>query len=266
MQRVATLDFFRFIAAVGVMLYHFAVYDSEGSILYLGTRHFELFVDFFFILSGFVIAYTYGEKIFCLSDVLRFLQRRLARVYPLHIATLAAYVCIGLSAYVLKLDVKEARADFSFLPQQILLIHSWGTTTANGGNHYLVLGLFVLTVALTAMGEKGGAHSILQSRICRTLGDVSYSIYMIHPLVSGVMLAIVWRHFHGSDFFPFEIYCGFVALLVVGLAIVTYSLFEKPMRERFSTKPATNAGPILSAVVQAGKNLDVQSLTVHHSG
>jgi peptidoglycan/LPS O-acetylase OafA/YrhL len=135
-----------------------------------------------------------------------------------------------------------------------------------GGNHYLVLGLFVLTVALTAMGEKGGAHSILQSRICRTLGDVSYSIYMIHPLVSGVMLAIVWRHFHGSDFFPFEIYCGFVALLVVGLAIVTYSLFEKPMRERFSTKPATNAGPILSAVVQAGKNLDVQSLTVHHSG
>ncbi len=53
-------------------------------------------VSFFFVLSGFIIAYNYQEKLLVKSTAKRtFWIARIARIYPLHLLTLLIAVCIG---------------------------------------------------------------------------------------------------------------------------------------------------------------------------
>src|SRR5216683_6021851 len=55
-----------------------------------------LFVDFFFVLSGFVIAASYGRKIVDGYSIGKFMFLRLGRLYPLHAFMLLAYLCIAI--------------------------------------------------------------------------------------------------------------------------------------------------------------------------
>lgn len=87
-------------------------------------------VDGFFVLSGFVLAHVAYD---CLrSDrfaVLPFLQRRLARLYPLHLATLCAYLAVlAAAALIGRAPNDPGRYDLSALPANLLLVHAWGTT------------------------------------------------------------------------------------------------------------------------------------------
>lgn len=53
-------------------------------------------VSFFFVLSGFIIAYNYQEKLLTKSTTKRtFWIARIARIYPLHLLTLLIAACIG---------------------------------------------------------------------------------------------------------------------------------------------------------------------------
>jgi peptidoglycan/LPS O-acetylase OafA/YrhL len=53
------------------------------------TKGLSLFVDLFFVMSGFIIAAIYGAKVGTPSGYAKFLQRRVARLVPLHWLTLA---------------------------------------------------------------------------------------------------------------------------------------------------------------------------------
>ena len=54
-----------------------------------------MFVDFFFVLSGFVIAARYQERLSAaLISVADFLELRLGRLYPLHLFTLLGMMVI----------------------------------------------------------------------------------------------------------------------------------------------------------------------------
>ena len=53
-------------------------------------RNGGLFVDFFFVLSGFVIAATYGDRLAQGFSLLRYAVLRLGRVWPLHIVMVLA--------------------------------------------------------------------------------------------------------------------------------------------------------------------------------
>ena len=75
------LDGLRGIAAVSVVIFHFmeiAVPDYTQSFI----AHAYLAVDFFFCLSGFVIAYAYDDKLIKMG-VLNFFTLRLLRLHPL---------------------------------------------------------------------------------------------------------------------------------------------------------------------------------------
>jgi peptidoglycan/LPS O-acetylase OafA/YrhL len=54
-------------------------------------------VDFFFVLSGFVIASAYQARIAGWVDFARFTVRRLGRLYPLHLFILGLYVLLELN-------------------------------------------------------------------------------------------------------------------------------------------------------------------------
>ncbi len=91
-MRFSVLDSWRGLCALWVALYHFRVVGhlSENWV----TRHGFIAVDFFFTLSGFVIAHAYGESLNSFADRVRFFIRRFGRLYPLHIATLAVVVAM----------------------------------------------------------------------------------------------------------------------------------------------------------------------------
>lgn len=88
--RFEALDSLRGICALLVALFHL---KSSGYIAQLDfIKHAWLFVDFFFVLSGFVIAASYAERLRNGYSVARFMALRLGRVYPLHVFVLAIYV------------------------------------------------------------------------------------------------------------------------------------------------------------------------------
>lgn len=59
-------------------------------------QHSYLFVDYFFVLSGFVIAHAYAGRLQAPRDAGRFMVRRLGRVWPLHVLMLGAFVGLEL--------------------------------------------------------------------------------------------------------------------------------------------------------------------------
>lgn len=89
--RYEILDGLRGVAAIIVLLYHHAEIFGPDPIT-RGLNHGYLAVDFFFILSGFVIGYAYDDRWDRMS-VWGFFKRRLVRLHPMIIfATLFCMV------------------------------------------------------------------------------------------------------------------------------------------------------------------------------
>jgi peptidoglycan/LPS O-acetylase OafA/YrhL len=79
----------RGMAALLVVIYHFGAPVEV-------FRTFYLFVDLFFILSGFIIYRAYENDLQTRDRVARFVLLRLGRIYPLHICALFLYVaCVN---------------------------------------------------------------------------------------------------------------------------------------------------------------------------
>ena len=85
-----TLDSWRGIAALLVALFHLNLYSAIYPLDFV--RNGYLFVDFFFVLSGFVITYSYGDRLKTLDDLGAFAIRRFGRLWPLHVVVLLAFV------------------------------------------------------------------------------------------------------------------------------------------------------------------------------
>ncbi|PRM91596.1 acyltransferase [Arcobacter cryaerophilus gv. occultus] len=79
-QRFLVLDSFRGIAAICVVIFHMHIIGSITELNFF--RGSSLFVEFFFVLSGFVLAHTYGFKDISFK---RFIISRTFRLYPLHL-------------------------------------------------------------------------------------------------------------------------------------------------------------------------------------
>jgi peptidoglycan/LPS O-acetylase OafA/YrhL len=65
------------------------------------VRNGYLMVDFFFVLSGFVIAYNYADRLTDTRSTVRFMWLRFWRLYPLHFFMLAVFVTIEGAKYLL---------------------------------------------------------------------------------------------------------------------------------------------------------------------
>jgi len=59
-------------------------------------------VDFFFVLSGFVIAYNYQNQIKTLRDCVIFQSKRFLRLYPLHFIMLMVFLLLECSKYFIQ--------------------------------------------------------------------------------------------------------------------------------------------------------------------
>jgi len=131
---IGSLTGLRGIAALWVCAYHTLIFldPANGStfssaLAVLGTGGY-LGVDIFFVLSGFVLAHNYGEDALHSrpSEYCAYLRKRLARIYPVHLATLAL---VGACVFALGLaGIDYIHPEFfttdGFI-RSLALIHAW---------------------------------------------------------------------------------------------------------------------------------------------
>ncbi len=93
-------------------------------------------VELFFVLSGFILSHVYlqaaGEKQFSYRG---FLWARIARVYPLHLATLIGVGLLAAVALAAGMSVDGNVLSWPALPANLLMLHAWGLAPVAGWNH-----------------------------------------------------------------------------------------------------------------------------------
>ena len=110
--KFTALNALRGLAALAVAVYHFR--DTWAG---------YLAVDFFLVLSGFILShsYLYSDKKY---THLEFITHRIARLYPLHIYTLFVFIAVSYFLYAALPEYPDGRY-FTFI-QNLTLLHNVG--------------------------------------------------------------------------------------------------------------------------------------------
>jgi peptidoglycan/LPS O-acetylase OafA/YrhL len=132
---IKPLTALRFFAAFWVVLYHYWPNLSTAAPPAMIAKGY-LGVEAFFTLSGFILCHVYlqgfGQGKFRYGD---FLWNRLARVYPLHLVTLAGVGLMAVAAGVAGIAVDPNMLAWQALPANLLLVQAWGFAPVSGWNH-----------------------------------------------------------------------------------------------------------------------------------
>lgn len=250
-RRFVVLDFYRFVAALGVFIFHLKNIDAGISPAWNGS--FGLFVDMFFILSGFVISYSYPATSAGLRSYLRFMLRRIARIYPLHLLVLLAFAGLAF----IGIPGSTPASGLSDFIYNLLLIQAWGVTDHLSFNSpawsisaelfcYLLFPLLMylarsvppLILALIVAASYGilahGHLPIWQERSQMYGANFDYGMLRAVPsFLNGILLAILFRlssNYRSKDVMLFGISAFAVAVLILNifakpdLAIILFSL------------------------------------------
>lgn len=96
-HRFVALDSLRGIAALFIVFYHMGDFGWIAG--WTPFRSGWMAVEFFFVLSGFVIAMSYGERLAQGYPRWTFLLIRLGRVFPLHLAVVAGFTLLEFTVF-----------------------------------------------------------------------------------------------------------------------------------------------------------------------
>lgn len=161
-HRFLVLDVFRGLFAMSVVLFHLSPRLKSPLVINPLISHADRFVDFFFVLSGFVIAYAYSDRLGNWEQLKKFAKSRFLRLYPLHLALLMIYAIYIVSrqvgSFTMDAVTLELYSAKSFVITLFLLnsIH-WSGLERLGWNmptwsisaeliSYLLFGCLILTV------------------------------------------------------------------------------------------------------------------------
>ncbi|MBH5321219.1 acyltransferase [Erythrobacter sp. JGD-13] len=234
----------RGIAAWFVVLYHarLSLTDWVPDALIDVFAQGYLAVDLFFMLSGFVMWLNYGPRLreSGLAGAPDFWWRRVARIWPLHIAVLLAMV--GFALLLLATGRSTEGYPFVELPLHVLLLQNWGFTDALSWNHpawsiSAELGAYVLFpfIVLAARWEILRAPAFIAVIIgCALLlagiftafgattlgGDITRLglIRCVLQFIIGMMLALLWLRWRDGEviaLWPAILGCMLVAAWIV---------------------------------------------------
>ncbi len=150
-KRFEALDAFRGIAALIVAVAHLNVVGVISDLTIVKNAFF--FVDFFFVLSGFVIAYSYGDKVASYKQFKDFSVKRFARIWPLHCFMLFLFIPFAMANVFLGIELGDRFSIYSFisnffLVQSFVMIPlSWNITAWSISTEfytYLIFGFLCL--------------------------------------------------------------------------------------------------------------------------
>jgi peptidoglycan/LPS O-acetylase OafA/YrhL len=134
---IKSLEGGRGVAALIVALYHLKIGAEYFSVI----RNGYIFVDLFFVLSGFVICASYSSRMSTLQDFRSFLIRRIGRLFPLLIFSTMFFVMA---------------ANLIVLAKQIALSHGYASVLNNpGALEYLVPSAWEIISTITMTHSLG---------------------------------------------------------------------------------------------------------------
>ena len=258
----------RGIAAWFVVLYHlrFSLGVSPSMMDVLAKGY--LAVDFFFVLSGFVIWLSYVDRIRTRrwAAVPDFLMRRIARIWPLHLVMLAFAVALAGLLFVTGRPA-DPRFDFADLPAHIFLVQNWRGYGSLDWNDpawsiscelfaYLLFPLLALSIdwrRLPTWAIIGATSlviavlaSIMALRGLTTLGQFIPQFGLLRctaEFTCGTAVAALWLRYRQAPRLPF--------ILASVVAIIAFATFVSGAVVEMASIPATFVALVLALALTA---------------
>ena len=222
MKEIVSLTSLRGVAALLVVFFQLrgsveGAFNPDDFTLFISRGY--LWVDFFFILSGFIMCYIYGSK-FSQGrghrQTLEFYITRFARIYPLHFAVLLAFVGIefGQLLTVQLLDVggvsvfSEGTSPASLITN-LLLIHSlgvhdtltWNSPSWSISTEAAVYVVFPFLIATRLVQSRGGNAVLLLGAVGLLVGlqvargnlDITYDYGILRCIADFSIGILIYR-------------------------------------------------------------------------
>lgn len=217
----ATLDGLRGVAAIAVVLFHYPSLVGR-QIVPQGY----LAVDFFFLLSGFVLTFAYQGRLASGWSLNQFLRVRIARLYPLY--------CLGLL--------------FGFLVNRLQAMHGTSVGSTTTVLTMLGLGLFFLPYVCghgtVIFPLNMPSWSVLMELLANVIHAVFYRRPSTTKLLVGVVIglsgtliaAIRLGNFDFGATNPFAVFALFRVLCSYSLGILLFRFWQKT-RVRWRVSP-----------------------------
>ena len=173
------LDGLRGVAALLVVFYHIfeGLSFAEGGTLITTINHGYLAVDFFFILSGFVIGYAYDDRLGKTMTLGNFFKRRLIRLHPMIIMG----AVLGVVFYCLQGCVKWDGTHVATSMIMLALLCALFFIPATPGAGYDIRG----------NGEMFPLNGPSWSLFFEYIGNILYAVF-IHRLSNKALTALVF--------------------------------------------------------------------------
>lgn len=199
--------FWRLIAAIAIMVYHFAHYGPVGHEFLI--RRLELMaplLDMFFIISGVLIFARYRESISPPAVYAGYLYRRFVRIAPLHLATMAFFVAGTIAGRMGAFRV-EGHPHFTLVDfwPNLFLLQGWGvapTLTLNYVSWSLSAEWFcyIFLPVIAVVWKYAGTRGLAALFMAWVLALEALSFTGVAPFRSG-MLADTWGAYRAfADF------------------------------------------------------------------
>lgn len=232
----------RGVAAWMVVLFHIRLSIAglpPGWLRMFGKGY--LAVDFFFLLSGFVIWLAWGERLRDRGwrEVPRFWQKRVARIWPLHLAVLGGTVLVVL-ALAASGRYDPARFPFGELPLHIFLLQNWGFTRELSWNDpawsiscelaaYLVFPLLVRAIDWHALPSwlvaiAAAAFLVILAAVMASAPTLGHDIprfglaRCLTEFATGTAIATLWWRWRAAPVVPAIGTAGLFAAAMLGWA------------------------------------------------
>ena len=186
MKEIKALTALRGIFALWVFLFHLGTWSPEPGWdqLPIVSRGY-LAVDFFFVLSGYVLGRRHGQEFsgsFSSKTFFNFVGKRVGRMFPLHLFVLAACLAILLCE-------SDHLRWWVYIVAEAALVHRWGifpesSTTLNPPDWSISTewAASLLFPLFAVMGLRGRGRAALMACVC-----------------GGAIVVVAWRHEWSMD-------------------------------------------------------------------
>lgn len=194
-MRISKLDGLRGLASLMVVIHHFGKnmlpVDIYSSFI---IRNAYIFVDFFFVLSGFVIALNYTEHIHDRRGLLTFMRKRFVRLYPLLSYTTLVYLCVEVGAALLMpgaVKTPVGAAELAWMTIDSLLMTN--ATPLFGSTDGLNFPVWSISAEMIS-------YSVFGLIMLAFRGRARIMAIMMVMVIAAMMLFIHGRYFSGGAF------------------------------------------------------------------
>ncbi|MCC8425423.1 acyltransferase [Mucilaginibacter sp. UR6-11] len=250
-MKIDQLTFTRFIAAIGIVIFHFGkgTYPFNTGFLFVLLNNFNVAVSYFFCLSGFVmiVAYHHGDK---RIDIKNYYINRFAKIYPIYLLALCGMLFF-VSPIIFQRLLSEIFLVQSMIPGHLLSYNlpDWSLSVEMFfyllfpflyNRFYLKNSLTKLCFAIIAIWLLSQIACYFLSIHLSTLSDLSRNFIFYSPVIhlneflTGNLLGFIYLKFLHKRYFKTD----YAMIIFFALAGVTCLLL--PLIKSYGLKLPVN--------------------------